>query len=460
MTAVLTSARLASAGLTDAVLAGPHAVATAVSPAVTDGLPVGLLVTVAALGFGLAALLSAGESALLQVTRAAVSELVAQGHPHAGRVRRLTEEPTDSAASAAFVRLIAEMSATACVVLALTATDLAWWAVLLLSVVVSGLVALILVRISPRSLGRRHPVRVLTMLSALLSVVRMLPIGRLAPEVRRTGEVDEDELRAMVARMSESHGLEEEERDMFRSVFELGDTLTREVMVPRTEMITAESTTPLRKALSLMLRSGYSRVPVVGTSVDDLRGVLYLKDLIRRLQDSPGSGEDPVAHLARPAVFVPESKPVDDLLREMQAASSHIAVVVDEYGGIAGLVTIEDALEEIVGELTDEHDRSGPEVEDLGDGTFRVPARLPVDEVGELFDLDLEDDEVDTAGGLLAKALGKVPLLGASGEIHGLHLTAERVEGRRKQLATVLVRLAAPADDRDDIPQTTPGASR
>ncbi|WP_298456710.1 hemolysin family protein [uncultured Cellulomonas sp.] len=430
------------------------------SDAVTSGLPVGLLIAVAAVGFGLAALLSAGEAALLQVTRAAVSELVTGGHPHAGRVRRLTEKPADSAASAAFVRLIAEMGATACVTLALTATDLAWWAVLLLAVAVSGVVALVLVRISPRTLGRRHPIQVLTLLSGMLSLVRTVPIGRLAPDVRRTAEVDEEELRAMVARMTESEGMQEDEREMFRSVFELGDTLTREVMVPRTEMITTESTTSLRKALSLMLRSGYSRVPVTGSSVDDLRGVLYLKDLVRRLQDSPGSADDPVAHLSRPAVFVPESKPVDELLREMQAASSHIAVVVDEYGGIAGLVTIEDALEEIVGELTDEHDRSGPEVEDLGDGTFRVPARLPVDEVGELFDLDLEDDEVDTAGGLLAKALGKVPLLGASGEIHGLHLTAERVEGRRKQLATVLVRLAAAHDEHDDQPQTTPGAAR
>ncbi|HWS58272.1 MAG TPA: transporter associated domain-containing protein, partial [Actinotalea sp.] len=162
--------------------------------------------------------------------------------------------------------------------------------------------------------------------------------------------------------------------------------------------------------------------------------------------------------------FVPESKPVDDLLREMQAGSSHIALVVDEYGGIAGLVTIEDALEEIVGELTDEHDRSGPEVEDLGDGVFRVPSRLPVDELGELFELDLEDDDVDTAGGLLAKALGKVPLLGASAEVTGLVLTADRVEGRRKQVSTLVVRRArpgpAPAPDPGSVPSATSGVQR
>ncbi len=426
-----------------------------------DHVPVGLLVTLATVGFGLAALLSAGEAAVLQATRTAVSELVTRGHPHAGRVRRLTEEPLHTAASLAFVRLLAEMSATACATLALTSTDLPWWGVLLLAVAVTGVVALVLVRISPRTLGRRHPIRVLTLLSGLLTLVHLLPVGRIAPEVRRTGEVDEDELRDMVDRVSESEGLEDDEREMFRSVFELGDTITREVMVPRTEMVTVESTTPLAKALSLMLRSGYSRIPVVGESVDDLRGVLYLKDVVRRVQDSPAAGQDPVVHLLRPAVFVPESKPVDDLLREMQSTSSHIALVVDEYGGIAGLVTIEDALEEIVGELTDEHDRSGPEVEDLGEGTFRVPARLPVGELGELFDLHLEDDEVDTAGGLLAKALGKVPLPGSAGEIHGLHLTAERVEGRRKQLATVLVHLALDDEpEAEPVPEAAPGAAR
>jgi len=423
--------------------------------------PVGLLVAVASAGIILAALLSAGEAAVLRVTRSAVSELVTEGRPRADRVRRLAAAPGRTAASAAFVRLVAEMTATTCITLVLASGTMAWWQVLLLSVLVSGLVALVLVRISPRTLGRTHPLRVLLALSGLLAVVLRLPLGRLAPAARRTGEVDEDELRDMVDRVSESEGIEDDEREMFRSVFELGDTLTREVMVPRTEMITTSATTPLRKALALLVQSGYSRVPVIGDSVDDLRGVVYLKDVVRRMQDSPPAADDPVGTVLRPAVFVPETKPVDDLLREMQASSSHIAIVVDEYGGIAGLVTIEDALEEIVGELTDEHDHSGPEVEELGDGTFRVPARLPVDELGELFDLDLDDDDVDTAGGLLAKAIGKVPLLGSVGDIHGLHLVGERVEGRRKQLATLVVGLSM-TDTSDSSPDRPDlhGASR
>ncbi|HEY8717332.1 hemolysin family protein [Pengzhenrongella sp.] len=426
--------------------------------------PVGLLALVAALGIVLAALLSAGEAAVLRVTRSAVSEVVTDGHPLAERIRRLVATPARTAASAAFVRLVAEMTATTCITLAVGSGSLAWWQVLLLSVLISGLLALVLVRISPRMLGRNHPMRVLLVLSGLLAVVVRLPIGRLSPPARRTGEVDEDELRDMVDRVSESEGIEDDEREMFRSVFELGDTLTREVMVPRTEMITTSATTSLRKVLALFVQSGYSRVPVIGESVDDLRGVVYLKDVVRRLQDSPGSAKDKVGTMLRRAVFVPETKPVDALLREMQAGASHIAIVVDEYGGIAGLVTIEDALEEIVGELTDEHDHSGPEVEDLGDGRFRVPARLPVDELGELFDLDLDDDDVDTAGGLLAKAIGKVPLPGSVGDIHGLHLLGDRVEGRRKQLATLVVALttpdlSAPHTDRHDRPDLH-GASR
>ena len=162
----------------------------------------------------------------------------------------------------------------------------------------------------------------------------------------------------------------------------------------------------------------------------------------------------PASSLARPAVFVPESKPVDDLLRELQSGSSHMAMVVDEYGGIAGLVTIEDALEEIVGELTDEHDpHAHPWSRSCGDGVFRVPARLGRDELGELFDLEVDDEDVDTAGGLLAKALGKVPLPGSAGDIHGLHLVADRVEGRRRRLATVLVSVADEPDRHDGHPR-------
>ncbi|SFK04738.1 hemolysin family protein [Cellulomonas sp. KH9] len=430
-----------------------------------SGVPVALLLTVALIGIVLAAALSAGEVAVLRVTRARVTELEGERPGAAARVRRLVDDPARVAAAAAFVRLLGEMTATVCLTLAISAGSLSWWATALLAIAACAVVAYLLVRVSPRSMGRRHPVGVLASLSRLLLVVTTLAggVGRRADPSGSTSEQDDAELRDMVERVSESDAIEDNEREMFRSVLELGDTLTREVMVPRTDMITTQADTPLHKVLALLLRSGFSRVPVVGESVDDVIGVLYLKDVVRRIpargaHGAAPTGEDPLdapaSSLARPPVYVPESKPVDELLLELRDGSSHIALVVDEYGGIAGLVTIEDALEEIVGELTDEHDTSAPGVEDLGDGGYRVPARLGRDELGDLFGIAVEDEDVDTAAGLLAKALGKVPLPGSVGEIHGLRLQAERVEGRRKRLATVLVHRAALDDD--DDPPTTP----
>lgn len=424
--------------------------------------PVGLLVTIAIAAVLLAAALSAGEVAILRLTRADAAELIESRPTAAARLRRVTGHPARTARAAAFVRLISEMTATTCVAIVVASGPFEWWQALLVALAIGVVLALGFVRLSPRSLGRSKPRPTVVALAPLLSVVERVAgaVSRIAPEGTTGTEVDEEELRTMVQRVRESEVIEEEERELFRSVLELGDTLTREVMVPRTDMVTTAATTPLRKALALLLRSGYSRVPVIGESVDDLRGVLYLKDVVQRLQVAPEAADAPVSSVARPPVFVPESKPVDDLLRELQEGSSHLAMVVDEYGGIAGLVTIEDALEEIVGELTDEHDRSGPEVEDLGDGTFRVPARLPRDQLGELFDLDVEDDDVDSAGGLLTKAIGKVPIPGATGDIHGLHLVAERTEGRRRRLATLIVSLSAPgATDTSEERPATPAAA-
>jgi len=228
---------------------------------------------------------------------------------------------------------------------------------------------------------------------------------------------------------------------MIHSVFELGDTIAREVMVPRTDVVFIERHKTLRQAISLALRSGFSRIPVVGEGSDDVLGVAYLKDVIRRTYEyRDAESTETVESVMRPAVFVPESKPVDELLREMQAQQTHIAIVVDEYGGTAGLVTIEDVIEEIVGEITDEYDVERPLIEDLPDGVLRVSARLHIDELAERMDVDLDDDDVDTVGGLLAKHLGRVPIPGAQVFVSGLELTAEGTQGRRNRLGTVVVR--------------------
>ena len=232
---------------------------------------------------------------------------------------------------------------------------------------------------------------------------------------------------------------------MVHSVFELGDTLVREVMVPRTDMVFIERHKTLRQALSLALRSGFSRIPVVGENADDVVGIVYLKDLVRRIHEHP-SGEtlEEVESVMRPAVCVPDSKPADELLRDMQAEHIHLAVVIDEYGGTAGLVTIEDILEEIVGEIADEYDTERPSVERLSPDVVRVTSRLGVDELGDLFDVDLEDDDVETVGGLMAKKLGRVPIPGAQIEVEGLRMTAESPEGRRRRIGTVLVKRLEP----------------
>jgi HCC hlyC/corC family transporter len=210
-------------------------------------------------------------------------------------------------------------------------------------------------------------------------------------------------------------------------------------MVPRTDMVTIDADEPAAAAMRLFVRSGYSRVPVVGEDADDVRGILYLKDVLRRLSGHPDHEGRPAASFTREVVWVPETKLADDLLREMQTDHVHMVLAVDEYGGTAGLVTMEDLLEEVVGELTDEHDHAEPEVEDLGDGTYRVPVRLGLDELGELFDLEIDDDDVDTAGGLLTKAIGRVPLPGACGSAQGVDLRAEEAVGRRRQVATLVV---------------------
>lgn len=398
-----------------------------------SGEPVAFLAALTLVAVAAAAVCSMGESAVQRAPRAAVGDDL-----RGARAARLLEDAPATARALSFARVVAEVTAVASLTLVIAQWRQLWWQVLLGALAASILVALVVVRASPRSLARRRPAAVLRVLAGVLS-----PLVRATRWVARAAPVEADdserELADMVERVSESEAIEADERELLRSVFELGNTLTREVMVPRTDMITTPRTTSLGKVQALFLRSGFSRIPVTGTSTDDLVGVVYFKDVVRVLHDAPDAASRPVIDVARPAVFFPESKPVDDLLREMQSSASHIALVVDEYGGIAGLVTIEDALEEIVGELTDEHDRPEPEPENLGGGQFRVPARLGLDELGDLFRLEVDDEDVDTVSGLLAKALGKVPLPGSTADVAGLRLVAERAEGRRKQLATLLV---------------------
>lgn len=234
---------------------------------------------------------------------------------------------------------------------------------------------------------------------------------------------------------------QEYEQELIDSVEEFSETITREVMVPRIDIATITAVANLDSAMSIFLSSGYSRLPVTGKSPDDILGMLYLKDVAKVLHESPKLMLEKTAQqLARGAVFVPESKPLKDLLQDMQRSSTHVAVVIDEYGGVAGLVTMEDVIEELVGDIVDEYDREIPDVELIEEGLYRVNARFPLFELGELFEMELEDQEVDSVGGLLTKELGRLPKVGDQVEVHGLELTADRVEGRGKRLLTVVVR--------------------
>ena len=233
---------------------------------------------------------------------------------------------------------------------------------------------------------------------------------------------------------------EEFEQELLESVEEFGETLVREIMVPRVDMATISSDASLIGAMEFFLKSGFSRLPVVGSSIDDIKGILYLKDLTRILHEGPKSAGKSKAHAAlRKVVFIPESMPVDDLLKAMQANATHIAMVVDEYGGVAGLVTLEDIIEELVGEIADEYDEADLEVVALEEGGYRVAARYSLFELGELFEIELEDEDVDSVGGLLAKELGRLPVRGDEVKYSGLIFRADRIEGRRRRLVSVLV---------------------
>jgi CBS domain containing-hemolysin-like protein len=254
----------------------------------------------------------------------------------------------------------------------------------------------------------------------------------------------EAELRELVDMAEESSVIEHDERDMIHSVFELGDTLAREVMVPRTSVVFIEKGRTLRQAISLALRSGFSRIPVIGEDLDDVVGVVYIKDLIGRVYENPDAEQrETVASLMRPPVFTPDSKPVDELLHEMQASRNHMLIVVEEFGGTAGLITIEDIVEEIVGEITDEFDAEPSVAEELDAGVaYRVSTLMPLDELGDLFELELDDDDVETVGGVLAKELATAPVGGAQATWNGLEITADPGVGRRHQVETVVVRRA------------------
>jgi CBS domain containing-hemolysin-like protein len=403
-------------------------------------------------------LCSSAEIALFRIARAGGRDRARDGsNGHTPGLQAILAEPRRYLSVLLVIRVGAE---TAAVVLA-TAAVIGWlgtgWHAYLIALAGMAAVLYLVAGIWPVTLSRQYERQLAAAAAALLApVVRALgPLPRVLVAVgnaltpgragRDAGAASEEDLRGLVDLLEERRVIEPRERAMIHSVFELGDTIVREVMVPRTDIVFMERDTNLRQAISLALRSGFSRIPVVGENEDDVIGLAYLKDLVARSREHPeAESVEKVESVMRPATFVPESKPADDLLREMQARQIHLAIVIDEYGGTAGLVTIEDILEEIVGEITDEYDQERPVVEWLSPDRARVTARLPVADVEELFGVRIEAEDVETVGGLLAHALGRVPIAGSKAAVAGLTLTAESLAGRRNRIGTVTIERAEP----------------
>ena len=387
----------------------------------------------------LGGLFAAIDAAISTVSLARVQELVRDERPGAVSLFKVMTDRPRYINLVVLLRIFCEITATVLLVVFLYDNFGMTWA-LFGSATIMVVTSFVVIGVGPRTLGRQHaytislvtalPLRVISWLLMPLSRLLVVLGNALTPGrgFRNGPFASEIELREVVDLAQQRGVVAADERRMIHSVFELGDTPAREVMVPRTEMIWIESDKFASQATNLAVRSGHSRLPVIGENVDDIVGVVYLKDLVQQTFLSPDGGRDTkVSQVMRPAVFVPDSKPLDTLLREMQRDRNHMALLVDEYGAIAGLVSIEDVLEEIVGEIADEYDEAETApIEDLGDKRFRVSARLPIEDIGELYGVEFDDDlDVDTVGGLLALELGRVPLPGAEVVTHNLRLRAE-----------------------------------
>ncbi|MFC8038292.1 hemolysin family protein [Paenarthrobacter sp. NPDC057355] len=418
-----------------------------------------ILVGMALVFLSFVALLTAAEAAFNFLPRHEAEQSLGRSKGQA--LAGILANPIAHMRALRFWRVWFEMAAAVAVAVVLHSLLDNVWLAGLAATGIMAVIGFVLVGVSPRQLGRAHSGPVVRFTAPLIRFLCwilgpipgwLVALGQAVAPGAPAGDdafVSEEEFREFVDRAAESDMIEDNEAELIHSVFDFGDTLVRSVMVPRTDIVSIGTGADLETAMGLFLRSGYSRIPVIGENTDQIRGILYLKDVAAAMhRGEPGLQPHDVDSLARDVRYVPESKLVSDLLRELQQESTHVAIVIDEYGGTAGLVTLEDLIEEIVGEIVDEYDAAAEEAVDLGDGQYRVSARMSIDDLGELFDIELDDDEVDTVGGLLAKALGQVPIVGSSVEVNGVFLKADRLEGRRNRVSHIIA-AAMPKEDTD-----------
>ena len=412
---------------------------------------VGLLVVVAAQGT-----LTAAKAAFTSARRSRLRQMADDGRPHAVQAAQLAEEASRLLGTLYLGNAILTILASALAILtlfspltsALTEGGLpsGWAAGLSLASIVVGTACLLLTlgQLVPEAIAAAHAEQWALRLTWVvqLAQIALWPLVRLmvwasnrlaAPfggiPFSGTSLITEEEIKTLVDAGEEEGVIEEDEREMIYSIFAFGDTLAREVMVPRIDIVALDVNTPLPEAVDRVIEAGHSRIPVYEGSIDNIIGLLYAKDLLAYLRN--GHDDLSLRDILRPAYFVPETKKVDDLLRELQQHRIHMAIAVDEYGGTAGLVTVEDILEEIVGEIQDEYDEEEPIFEQIGEGEYIIDARMDLDDVNELLGTELSTESGETLGGLIYSTLGRVPVPGDRLQVDGLQIEVLTVKGRR-----------------------------
>jgi putative hemolysin len=396
----------------------------------------------------LSALMALAETAFVRISRIRLMNLADEGDKRAERLLRLLERPEQTLNSVLLVLLACQMISATLLGTLLEPSFGAFG--VFVGIVFEITVVFTFAEVAPKTFAVQHAERAAMDVSGILTFVTRFPPLRILTRgfiglanvvlpgrgLRGGPFVTEAEILTMADVAAQEASIETEERELIHSIFEFGDTVVREVMVPRPDMVAVAADATVDEAIRIAISAGKSRLPAYEETTDDIKGLVFLKDLVTR--SGSGEGNEPVRPMLRKSHFVPESKRVAELLRQMQTEKFHMAIVIDEHGGTAGLVTMEDLLEEIVGEITDEYDIDEPQVEQLPGGAFRVPGRTPIDEVNELLDAELPQEEWDTVGGLVLDALGHVPEEGECARVDGLEFCAERVQGRR----IVLVRIS------------------
>lgn len=419
--------------------------------------------------------LAMARSALINVRRPRLKQLVEEGIGPARIAERLAEDSSRLLATTQLGMMVTSFFAGAVVAVASApplAKALEPWlgkagspAAFVLVVLLAALVMLILGELVPETIALQHSERLALWLARPLLVIAAL----LMPAVRaivwistglarlfgatpssRMPFVTEEEIKTLVDAGEEEGVIEEEEKAMIYSIFELGDTLVREIMVPRIDVVALDVDTPMLEAVDTIIKAGHSRIPIYQETIDNVAGVLYAKDLLPYL--SQGQTDVPLSSIVREAYFIPETKRAGDLLPDLQQRRIHMAIVVDEYGGVAGIVTIEDLLEEIVGEIQDEYDAEEPFVERIGDGEYLFDARVDLDDLNQLLDVALPTEESDTLGGFIYARLGRVPTVGDRLRFEELVLTVESVTGRRIRKVRIERQLLPVTGEEDPLP--------